>query len=140
MSLSDVVARMSEIQALAGRTLAPADISQPQVAPSAFHGAVAELSSPDELSSSYALPPSSPVPSQTTAPAAALWGGTSSGSRVLDAAETQVGVSEQPPGSNDGPELAGYRSAVAGAAPGEPWCAYFASWAAAQAGAPLGDA
>ena len=33
-----------------------------------------------------------------------------------------------------------YRGAVAGAAPGEPWCAYFASWAAARAGVPLGDA
>jgi hypothetical protein len=38
-----------------------------------------------------------------------------------------------------GPQLAVYRTAVAGAAPGEPWCAYFASWAAARAGVPLGD-
>jgi len=49
-----------------------------------------------------------------------------------------VGVTEQPPGSNDGPQIATYRSAVAGAQPGQPWCAYFASWAAAQAGTPLG--
>jgi hypothetical protein len=32
-----------------------------------------------------------------------------------------------------------YRSAVEGAYPGAPWCAYFVSWAAAQAGAPIGD-
>jgi hypothetical protein len=35
--------------------------------------------------------------------------------------------------------IAMYRSAVEGAYPGAPWCAYFASWAAAQAGAPIGD-
>src|SRR5438067_5874429 len=63
---------------------------------------------------------------------------TSSGSSVVAAAESQVGVTEQPPGSNDGPQIATYRSAVAGAQAGEPWCAYFASWAAAQAGTPLG--
>jgi hypothetical protein len=70
-----------------------------------------------------------------TVPATAAGTGNSN---VLAAAETQVGVSEQPPGSNDGPQLAVYRSAVAGAQPGEPWCAYFASWASAQAGTPLG--
>jgi hypothetical protein len=63
----------------------------------------------------------------------------SGGSAVLAAAQSQIGVTEQPPGSNDGPQLGVYRSAVAGAQPGEPWCAYFASWAAAQAGEPLGS-
>jgi hypothetical protein len=61
------------------------------------------------------------------------------GAAVVSAAESQIGQSEQPPGSNDGPAIAVYRSAVAGAQPGAPWCAYFASWAAAQAGVPLGD-
>ena len=37
------------------------------------------------------------------------------------------------------PAVAQYRTAVSGASPGAPWCAYFTSWAAAQAGAPLGD-
>lgn len=59
--------------------------------------------------------------------------------RLLAAAESQIGVSEQPPGSNNGPQISTYRSAVAGAEPGEPWCAYFASWAAAQGGVPLGE-
>jgi hypothetical protein len=45
----------------------------------------------------------------------------------------------QPPGSNDGPRIAEYRSATAGSGVG-PWCAYFTSWAAAQAGVPLGEA
>jgi hypothetical protein len=60
------------------------------------------------------------------------------GSRLLAAAESQLGQAEQPPGSNEGPAIAQYRAATAGAAPGEPWCAYFASWAGGQAGTPLG--
>jgi CHAP domain len=60
------------------------------------------------------------------------------GARVLAAAESQLGQAEQPPGSNESPAIAEYRGAAAGAAPGEPWCAYFASWAARQAGEPIG--
>jgi hypothetical protein len=58
---------------------------------------------------------------------------------VLAEAQSQLGATEEPPGSNDGPQLAEYRGAVEGAAPSQPWCAYFASWAAARAGVPLGD-
>jgi CHAP domain len=58
---------------------------------------------------------------------------------IVPIAEAEVGQAEQPPGSNDGPRLATYRSATVGAAAGEPWCAYFASWVARQAGVPLGD-
>jgi hypothetical protein len=57
---------------------------------------------------------------------------------AVEAARSQVGVSEQPPGSNDSPQIARYREAVQGATVG-PWCAYFASWAARQAGVPLGE-
>jgi hypothetical protein len=64
--------------------------------------------------------------------------GATPGSRIVAAAETQLGQSEQPPGSNESPAIAEYRSATAGAAPGAPWCAYFASWAARQAGEPIG--
>ena len=53
-------------------------------------------------------------------------------------AESQLGQTEQPPGSNESPVIAMYRTASAGAIPGAPWCAYFASWAARQAGEPLG--
>lgn len=63
---------------------------------------------------------------------------TSAGARVVAIAESQVGQAEQPPGSNESPAIARYRSATTGAIPGAPWCAYFASWAARQAGAPLG--
>jgi hypothetical protein len=61
-----------------------------------------------------------------------------SGARVAAVAETQIGQAEQPPGSNEGAAIAEYRGATAGAMPGEPWCAYFASWAARQAGEPIG--
>ncbi|HEY7933610.1 MAG TPA: CHAP domain-containing protein [Solirubrobacteraceae bacterium] len=64
--------------------------------------------------------------------------GATSANQIVANAESQIGQSEQPPGSNESPAIAQYRSATAGAAPGEPWCAYFASWAARQAGEPIG--
>ena len=68
-------------------------------------------------------------------PAPATGGSSAAGIRMLQVAETQVGQQEEPPGSNDGPAIAVYRSAVAGAVAGDPWCADFVSWAARQAGA-----
>jgi hypothetical protein len=63
---------------------------------------------------------------------------TTSGQQIVRIAESQLGQTEQPPGSNESPVIAMYRTATAGAIPGAPWCAYFASWAARQAGEPLG--
>ena len=63
---------------------------------------------------------------------------TSPGLAAIEAARTQVGQAEMPPGSNESPRITEYRSAVQGAVVG-PWCADFASWCAAQAGTPLGD-
>jgi hypothetical protein len=71
-------------------------------------------------------------------PLAASGGGTSAGMAALAAAKGEVGVAEEPPGSNNSPRIAQFRQATAGSGVG-PWCAYFASWAARQAGAPLGD-
>jgi hypothetical protein len=62
----------------------------------------------------------------------------SPGLAAVEAARTQVGQAEMPPGSNESPRITEYRSAVQGAVVG-PWCADFASWCAAQAGTPLGD-
>lgn len=70
------------------------------------------------------------------APGSAPTGGGAAG--IVQAAQSQVGVAEQPPGSNDSPQIAQFRGATAGAGVG-PWCAYFASWAARQAGTPLGE-
>jgi hypothetical protein len=44
-----------------------------------------------------------------------------------------------PPGSNDSPRIAQFRAATAGAPGPGPWCAYFTSWAAKEAGVPLGN-
>jgi hypothetical protein len=74
------------------------------------------------------------------APTQGLTGATGSvGQQIVRIAESQLGQTEQPPGSNESPAIAGYRTATAGAIPGAPWCAYFASWAARQAGEPLGS-
>ena len=123
MQFTDVVSRVSELQTLAVSTL-----GQPTPAPTAAPAAVGGSPFAQALLAAgmtYSAPPAS---------------GSGSGSAVLAAAESQVGQAEQPPGSNDGPAIAGYRSAVQGAQAGEPWCAYFASWAAQQAGTPIGDA
>ena len=77
--------------------------------------------------------------SSLAAPAAAAAAPGTGGAGALAAAQSQVGVAEQPPGSNDGPQIAEFRTATAGSGVG-PWCAYFTSWAAAQAGVPLGEA
>src|ERR1700733_8155729 len=69
------------------------------------------------------------LPTTTTA--------SSPGLAAVEAARTQVGQQEMPPGSNESPRISEYRSAVQGAVVG-PWCADFASWCAAQAGTPLG--
>lgn len=66
-------------------------------------------------------------------------GGSSVGARMVQLAQQEIGVQESPSGSNDAPRIREYRTATAGAEhqPG-PWCAYFVSWLARQAGAPIG--
>jgi hypothetical protein len=83
-----------------------------------------------------AAAPAQPFASVMTATAV---GAPPSSSSMVQAAEGEVGQAEQPPGSNDSPRIAEYRTAVAGAGIG-PWCAQFVSWCAKQAGTPLGEA
>jgi cell wall-associated NlpC family hydrolase len=73
------------------------------------------------------------TPTTATQPAAS-----SAGQAIVNLASQEVGVAEQPPGSNDSPRIAQFRQATAGSGVG-PWCAYFTSWAAREAGVPLGD-
>jgi CHAP domain len=73
------------------------------------------------------------TPTTTAQPAAS-----SAGQAIVNLAQQEVGVAEQPPGSNDSPRIAQFRQATAGSGVG-PWCAYFTSWAAREAGVPLGD-
>lgn len=103
----------------------------------------------DELERAFAPPPSpaeraaggaaavQPVAPVATASFARLLGD-ASGSPLTTIASAEVGQAEQPPGSNDSPRIAQYRTATAGSGVG-PWCAYFVSWVARQAGTPLGD-
>jgi hypothetical protein len=140
MSISDVVSRVAELESLARNAVAPTVPQQQD--PTQFASTLAAstssptAASPDPVSTDLHLAAGGAT---SYADLMATVPGTSSRGQVLAAAETQVGQSEQPPGSNDGPALAAYRAAVAGAQPGQPWCAYFASWAAAQAGEPLGE-
>jgi hypothetical protein len=69
--------------------------------------------------------------------AGAVGQGGAQGQRIAAIATAELGVSEQPPGSNDSPRIAQYRTATAGSGVG-PWCAYFTSWVARQAGVPIG--
>ena len=72
------------------------------------------------------------------APSAVSSSGSGGAAAMVQIAEREVGQAEQPPGSNESTRIATYRTATQGAAAGEPWCAYFASWVAKQAGIPLG--
>ena len=108
MSVEAVIARIAEIQ----RGLQPAS---PAAAP-------AGQSFASVLGTSSYLPGAS----ATASPAGWTAAG-AGGPAIVQAAEGEVGQTEQPPGSNDSPRIAEYRSAVAGAGVG-PWCAQFVSW------------
>jgi hypothetical protein len=125
VSLESVLTR---IQALDGAFAPPQSTST-----------AAASSSPGGTSFASALQ-SAMAPSATaaTVPIGAP-AGNSVGARMVSAASAEVGQAEQPPGSNNSPRIAEYRAATAGNPGPGPWCAYFVSWAARQAGAPLGD-
>jgi hypothetical protein len=131
VSLPAVLARISEIQGgLQPQTVQPAAKPDGRFA-GALQGAVYG-------NGAAALTQGASTATAATA-AAPVTGGTPAGQAMVRLAQQEVGVSEQPPGSNDSPRIAQYRQATAGSGVG-PWCAYFVSWAARQAGAPLGDA
>ncbi|MEZ5120013.1 MAG: CHAP domain-containing protein [Solirubrobacterales bacterium] len=122
MSVTETLTRISEIQSLLAPRVdaAPADDTAASSAP------VADL-----------LAQSTAASAATVTPLGASAG--SASARMLQIASAEVGQAEQPPGSNDSARIAQYRTATAGAGVG-PWCAYFASWVANQAGVPLGEA
>jgi hypothetical protein len=122
---TDALSRMQQLESMIDQLATP-----PTAVPAA--GSAAATAS----ASAFQQALSAANISQAAAPASS---GTDAGLQTLQVAETQVGVTEQPPGSNDGPQIAEYRTATQGAYAGAPWCAYFVSWAAAQAGTPLGD-
>jgi hypothetical protein len=125
------MARVAQIQQLTVQAVAPAQAPAPA---DAVERRATTSSAPasftDVLSQAQSTAGSAPLAAQAQ---------TGAGTRALAWAQGQIGQAEVPAGSNDGPAIATYRSAVAGSAAGQPWCAYFVSWAAAQAGSPLGD-
>ncbi len=131
--LANPAALINQGTAVTGGTEAPAPSAPADGA--SFASALARASNPNPAIPT-GIAPTGVVPSGVMAPTAA----NTPGERIVAAAESQIGQAEQPPGSNESPAIAAYREATVGAAPGEPWCAYFASWAARQAGTPIGPA
>lgn len=123
VSVETVMARIAGLQqALQPQAPAQAGVSR-AAAPAGFDAALTGALAPQATAATYP----------------GLVAGPGGGARALAFAQAEVGVTEQPPGSNDAPRIAEYRTATAGSGVG-PWCAYFVSWAARQAGAPLGEA
>jgi hypothetical protein len=129
MSLDVVLARMSQLQALMAPQPAanPTPTTTDTANSTAFSTALTNAGATTQLASTAGT--------ASTAPAAAP---TSAGQAIVNLVQKEVGVAEQPPGSNDSPRIAQFRQATAGSGVG-PWCAYFTSWAAREAGVPLGD-
>src|SRR4051794_13431589 len=131
MSVQDVMARIAQIdRALLPQKPAAGSGASFQAALSAQTQSIAPttMGAPAAGQAGY-------VPGLPGAAAGANGGGPAA---MVQAAAAEVGQAEQPPGSNDSPRIAEYRAATAGSGVG-PWCAYFASWAARQAGIPLGE-
>ena len=118
MSLEATLSRIAQLQSLLAPPL-PVPTPAPATTATAFASALQGATA-------------------TTAAAPVAPGGTAAGQAILAAVRPEVGQAEQPPGSNDSPRIAQYRQATAGSGVG-PWCAYFVSWAARQAGVPIGD-
>jgi hypothetical protein len=147
--VGDVFSRVQEIAALASQAGADPSIARATVG--AFPGLLAQAApQPPALEGPIGAKPDAlpwmPGGASQARPVSTSWpvlpyaaSGYGPGLRALSSAAAELGVQEEPPGSNDGPRIAQYRAASgAEATPGR-WCAYFVSWAAAQAGAPLGE-
>jgi hypothetical protein len=119
MSLDTALARIASLQTL----LQPQPVQQQAAASTMFSTALQGAVAPTLGGT--------PVANASAA-------GTPAGQAIVNAIRPEVGQAEQPPGSNDSPRIAQYRQATAGSGVG-PWCAYFVSWAARQAGVPIGD-
>jgi hypothetical protein len=131
MSVEAVLTRIQEIRTGLDPQAAPPP------APAGAPAATDPASFAGRLGTATASLSAPAAPTFGTAAPAGIQGG-SAGQRMLALAQAEVGQAEQPPGSNDSPRIAQYRSATAGSGVG-PWCAYFTSWLGQQSGAPLGE-
>ncbi len=127
MSLQTVLARISEINSVlappvsATTATPPAPSSTGAASQSQFASMLQGAMAPGAVGGVGAIP-----------------AGGSVGQKMVAIAAAEIGVKESPPGSNNSPRIAQYRSATAGAPGPGPWCAYFTSWVAREAGAPVG--
>ena len=120
MSLDSVLARVAGLNAALAPPLIPPTVTGPLGTPTASQAAAA----------------TDPSPFAQALQTAQGTGGPGGG--IVATARAEVGQVESPPGSNDSARISQYRTAVPGGPVG-PWCAYFASWVAAQNGTPLGE-
>jgi CHAP domain len=134
MSFDVAMARMAELQSMFNPPAAAPVAGATAAASTSSTAFATQLQNAAAPANATLMGVASPLGATTTAGPAA----SPAGQAVLNAVRGEVGVAEQPPGSNDSPRIAQYRQATAGSGVG-PWCAYFASWAARQAGVPLGD-
>ena len=135
MSVQTVMARITELQ----QVLDPAKAAAAANGSSNFQavlGAQTAAAAPTTMGALTTQAGWVNGPAGATAPGPGAAGG--GPAAMLAAAQAEVGVAEQPPGSNNSPRIAEYRTATAGSGVG-PWCAYFTSWAAKNAGVPLGE-
>jgi hypothetical protein len=163
MSYESALQRVGELRALAGgEPLGTTTGSAAAVTPGAFDAQLAQQqallggsSDAESPLAEYGVPVYSvadqyrmmglPVPSAGLGAAGGIGGfpgmpgsGGAVGQRMVQLAQQELGVSETG-GNNDSSRIREYRSATEGAenSPG-PWCAYFVSWLAKGAGAPIG--
>ncbi|HWV86119.1 MAG TPA: CHAP domain-containing protein [Capillimicrobium sp.] len=139
MSVTETMARIAEIQSLLNpRSAAPAPASTTATAASMSPSTFASMLTAQGGSTGLPAGTSALMATPTATGVFGLPAGTT-GQRMVQIAQAEIGQAEQPPGSNDSPRIAEYRTATAGSGVG-PWCAYFTSWVAQQAGVPVGEA
>src|SRR3954451_5166489 len=127
MSYDVALARIAQLQSLFTAPAAAATAATP-----------APAATPSSSSSTAFSTALQNAGTASLAPAAAQQPASPAGQAIVNLVSQEVGVKEQPPGSNESPRIAQFRQATAGSGVG-PWCAYFTSWAAREAGVPLGD-
>jgi hypothetical protein len=146
MSIESAFTRIAELQSLLGGAAAPtAPAPSTTASPSSdqFAQMLRTASLPGATTTTTGALGATGATTATgaagaIAPAAAPSGNTPA-ARMVALAQAEVGQAEQPPGSNNSPRIAQYRSATAGAPGPGPWCAYFSSWLARSAGTPVGE-
>ena len=160
MSYEAALQRVGELRALAGTGPAGSPTGAAAAAPGAFDAALAQQQAllggtaasttpqPESPLQEYGVPVLSvadqyrmmglPVPTAGVGFPPIPGQGGAAGQQMVALAQRELGVTESG-GNNESTRIREYRTATAGAenTPG-PWCAYFVSWLAKEAGAPIG--